>query len=205
MENELSNSRLKIGCNIIYVHCLQGLKYKINANLTKQDHVNSRETGFTLIELVVVIIILGVLSVSALPKFLNFARESKIAVLNKIAGDMRSLNEQVHFKAILKNKNNLAGNTYFDSNLGEINVYNGYLETIGEGGSRIGIFEMVGVETVNDFSLSNEVGYCAYRRGGYGELGVAGSSNLGNQCFIEYREACSLTVKYKITVVNDGC
>lgn len=171
----------------------------------KDEHVNTKQAGFTLIELVIVIIILGTLAVVAVPKFINLTKESKSAVIEKIAGDMRTLNEQVHVKAILKNKHKISGNAFFDSNLGEINIYNGYLETIGEGASRIGIFEMVGVENIADFGLSNEVGFCAYRRGGFGALGTAGSSNLGDKCFIEYKEACSLTEKYTITVVDDGC
>jgi len=126
--------------------------------------------GFTLIELIIVIVILGIIVVTALPKFLNISKDTKSAVLNKLAGDMTSLNEQVHAKAVILGKDKTSGNAYFDTNLGEVNVFNGYLETIGEGGSQIGIFEMIGVADINDFSLSNEVGYCAYRRGGFGNL-----------------------------------
>jgi len=161
--------------------------------------------GFTLIELIIVIVIMGIIVVTALPKFLNISKDTKSAVLNKLAGDMTSLNEQVHAKAVILGKDKTSGNAYFDTNLGEVNVFNGYLETIGEGGSQIGIFEMIGVADINDFSLSNEVGYCAYRRGGFGNLGTPASSNLGDSCFIEYKEACSLNVKYIITVVDLGC
>jgi MSHA pilin protein MshA len=170
-----------------------------------QPSYKKLNAGFTLIELVIVIVILGIIAVSALPKFLNISKDTKSAVLNKLAGDMTSLNEQVHAKAIILGKDKISGNAYFDTNLGEVNVFNGYLETIGEGGSQIGIFEMVGVSNINDFTLSSEAQYCAYRRGGFGDLGTAGSANLGNSCFIEYKEACSLNVKYIITVVDTGC
>lgn len=133
--------------------------------------------GFTLIELVVVIVILGVLAAVAAPKFVDLKSDARSEALKKFAGDMRSLNELVHTKAIIANKSNVPGNAFFESNLGEINIYNGYLETIGEGDSRIGIFEMLGSDAISDFTLSREVGGCAYRRGGYGDLGAAGSGN----------------------------
>ncbi|MFT5757630.1 MAG: MSHA pilin protein MshA [Alteromonadaceae bacterium] len=46
--------------------------------------------GFTLIELVVVIVILGVLSVTALPKFINIKSDANVVVINTAIGVMKS-------------------------------------------------------------------------------------------------------------------
>lgn len=48
------------------------------------------QSGFTLIELVMVIVILGILAASALPKFVNLEGEAKDAAVEGVAGALAS-------------------------------------------------------------------------------------------------------------------
>lgn len=49
----------------------------------------NKQTGFTLIEMVAVIIILAIMSATALPKFVNMTGEARYSSLNGLAGGLR--------------------------------------------------------------------------------------------------------------------
>ncbi len=60
------------------------------------------DSGFTLVELVIVIVILGILSVIAAPKFINLKSDAHRSVLNGVRGAISSGNVLAYSKAVLQ-------------------------------------------------------------------------------------------------------
>ncbi|MCL1139315.1 prepilin-type N-terminal cleavage/methylation domain-containing protein [Shewanella pneumatophori] len=63
-----------------------------------------KQNGFTLIELVVVIIILGILAVTAAPKFINLQGDARLSTLQGMKGAIQGANSLYYSKAAIAGK-----------------------------------------------------------------------------------------------------
>ncbi len=157
-----------------------------------------RHRGFTLIELVVVILVLGVIAVIAAPRFINLSSDAKISVLQSIAGDMKSIVTIVHAKATIDNTSDTGpdADRMLETNLGLVDTWYKYPETVAEQGAVFGIVELLSLDD-NGITVFEETGtmQCNSIKIGWDSKG----------CFVEYTEACSETEPPIIEVDSTLC
>ena len=83
--------------------------------------------GFTLIELIIVIVILGILAVVAAPRFIDLSRDAKIATMNSLGGQVKGTINLAQAKARVSGLSPVATNPTGNGN------QTGYLVDFGFG------------------------------------------------------------------------
>ncbi|HDM8229612.1 TPA: type II secretion system protein [Vibrio campbellii] len=139
-----------------------------------------RQGGFTLIELVVVIVILGILAVTAAPRFLNLQDDARNATLDGLAGAIQGASGIVYGKAAIAGLESTSGEVSSGVGTGSINTIFGYPEATSSAISEI----VQGVGDDEDFRFIKEIS---------GENAVTfGIENYTKEC-VKYTQATETT------------
>ncbi|WP_310653637.1 type II secretion system protein [Shewanella fidelis] len=169
-----------------------------------------KQNGFTLIELVVVIIILGILAVTAAPKFINLQGDARSSTLQGMKGSLQGANSLVFSKAAIageEKKGSADGTT-----LGSVDIGTGTNATTNYGYLVATAAQLKNALDVN-MSDSETAGFDWYIKEGANatsaaQIYQAGSPRYGDtskECFIEYTPATSATTSPQYVVKDDDC
>jgi MSHA pilin protein MshA len=154
-----------------------------------------RQGGFTLIELVVVIVILGILAVTAAPRFLNLQSDARKASLQGLKGAMDGAAGIVYGKAAVLGREGASAATGTDVD-GIMTVY-GYPTATSAGIGQA----VVGLGSTSDWSTfadSNNY-YATFNKG---ETLTAAPT----KCFVRYAQASgTATASAAQTTINTSC
>ena len=175
--------------------------------------------GFTLIELVLVIVILGIIAASAVPKYINVTSDARIARLQALRGAIRSVDQMVYAKTAIQNvsrnndawsKNNIA-QSRTDSTTGynfSCKTFQGVCEHewcdcypgIDTGIPEFENHKSDGPEGADDAQKASQF---------FIPRGMEPSKYKTDKCFLAYRQPYKLnngTIKpMKIGIISDGC
>ncbi len=164
-------------------------------------------SGFTLIELVVVIIVLGVLSATALPKFIGLQSDARVATLEGVKGAFESASTLIYSKATIDgmqkfsvDENQLSGYTVEGT---EISY--GY-PIVGDPdvGDAENLMEVAGLsrddwDIITDGTVDYYIGYI-YHKDNYDW-----SERFGKLCYASYQQVEEIGEKPIITIKTEDC
>lgn len=174
-----------------------------------------RNQGFTLIELIIVIVILGILAVTAAPRFFDFSGDARQSTLNGVRGALESAGALVYSKSIIAGLQNGDACLTADGNVvaqtgsacaaGQTDVVEGYpAATVA---SIRAVAELVAAEWgVVVGAGANDPGFGATATSAIiSPAGTVVEAAAADACHVVYQESAGGGAKPVITVHADGC
>ena len=163
-----------------------------------------KSKGFTLVELVIVIVILGILAVTAAPKFLNLAGDAKEGTLTAVEASLKSANAVIYSKAVLQGVQKTASANVNESGT-DIAVAFGYVDATQAAVSAV--LDLDGGFTIlQGTAVTYENGTTDVDVTTADVLIFTGAAPVAaSACMLVYTAAASNTAKPTYKLVTSGC
>ncbi|WP_102794488.1 prepilin-type N-terminal cleavage/methylation domain-containing protein [Bowmanella denitrificans] len=170
-----------------------------------------KQRGFTLIELIIVIVILGILAVTAAPKFIDIQSDARIATLDGVVAAAQSAMAGVNGKALIAGTEAAADSDVTVSGATVQTVY-GYPEASAAGIIAVLDMNFSVTATASDWTYAADANapakvYIApYDRVTKAAAAPTVAELIASECYITYTTATSATAKATVAVSDtDNC